>query len=91
MFGMDSMDGVLRAGSGDPVRQEGNATNGTLEEEIERLLRRAKMLREFATLPLLTEEQELHASVMRAIADAYERRAYEMASEIEDEDWEDWR
>lgn len=62
-----------------------------MEEEIERLLRRAKMLREFAALPVMTEEQELHASLMRAIADAYERRAYEMASEIEDEDWEDWR
>ena len=85
---------VQRAGSGEPVRQEGNATNcieTTLEEEIERLLRRAKMLRDLASLPILTEEQELHASLMRAIADAYEQHAYEMASEIEDEDWEDWR
>ena len=62
-----------------------------MEEEIERLLRRAKMLREFAALPVITGEQELHASLMRAIADAYERRAYELAAEIEDEDWEDWR
>ena len=82
---------MLRAGSGEPARREGNATNGTLEEEIEFLLRRAKMLRELATLPIMTEEQELHASVMRAIADAYERHAYELAAEIEDEDWEDWR
>jgi len=94
MFGMDMDMDVLRAGSGEPVRQEGNATNcieTTLEEEIERLLRRAEMLRELSALPIMTEEQELHASLMRAIADAYERRAYELAAEIEDEDWEDWR
>jgi len=49
------------------------------------------MLREFAALPIMTEEQKKHAQIMKALADAYERRAYELAAEIEDEDWEDLR
>ena len=91
MFENKMREDVLRAGSGEPARRFGNATNGTLEEEIERLLRRAEMLREFAALPIMTEEQKKHAQIMKALADAYERRAYEMAAEIEEEDWEDLR
>ena len=90
MFENKMREDVLRAGSGEPARQERNATN-TLEEEIEKLLHRAEMLREFAALPLMTEEQKKHAQIMKALADAYERRAYELAAEIEDEDWEDLR
>ena len=70
MFGMDSMDGVLRAGSGEPVRQEGNAAMRKIEdietlkafvEDYERLKKIAKSLHRYYVVHCnwgLTERQE---------------------------------
>ena len=95
---MNEME-LMRSGSGAPDRRLGNATRRVahgvsdeeINEEINRLRRRAKVLREMSDFWYDEGEIE-HAALLRRIAEAHERRAEKLAKDaFGDEDYEDFR
>jgi len=95
---MNEME-LMRSGSGAPDRRLGNATRRVcvgvsdeeINEEINRLRRRAKFLREMSDFWYDEDEIE-HAALLRRIAEVYERRAEKLAKDaFGDEDYEDFR
>ena len=96
---MNEME-LMRSGSGAPDRRLGNATSRRvahgvsdeeINEEINRLRRRAKFLREMSDFCYDEDEIE-HAALLRRIAEVYERRAEKLAKDaFGDEDYEDFR
>jgi len=90
---------LMRVESGASARHGGNATHGVvahvvsdreINEEINRLRSRAKVLREMSDFCYDEDEIE-HAALLRRIAEVYERRAETLAKDaFGDEDYEDF-
>ena len=90
---------LVRVESGASTRHGGNATSRRvahgvsdeeINEEINRLRSRAKELRALSDL-CFNEEDFENASLLRRIADVYERRAENLAKDaFGDEDYEDF-
>ena len=91
---------LMRVESGASARHGGNAksrrvcvgvSDEEINEEINRLRRRAKFLREMSDFCYDEDEIE-HAALLRRIAEVYERRAETLARDaFGDEDYEDFR
>ena len=91
--------GLMRSGSGAPDRRLGNATSRRvahgvsdeeINEEINRLRRRAKFLRELSDL-CYNDDCIERAALLRRIAEVYEQRAENLAKDaFGDEDYEDF-